>query len=105
MKKITAMVMAAAIGLTALSGTVSAQSRAPSPKKVERQSVQKQPIKKQKWKKGGKYRGQGAPLSDYRRHNLKTPPKGHRWVRDGNDFILVAIGTGIITSIINSGAR
>ncbi|MBE0693267.1 MAG: RcnB family protein, partial [Aquamicrobium sp.] len=46
------------------------------------------------------YSGKGTRVSDHRRHNLKAPPKGHRWVRDGNDFLLVAVATGVIASIV-----
>ncbi|MEO9340426.1 RcnB family protein [Mesorhizobium sp. SB112] len=105
MKKIAAAAMAALIGLTLLAGMAQAQSRTSAEQKIERQSAPNQQIKKRQWKKGGKYGGQGSAVSDHRQHNLKAPPKGHRWVRDGNDFILVAIGTGIIASITSNTGR
>jgi Ni/Co efflux regulator RcnB len=33
-------------------------------------------------------------------YHLRQAPRGYRWVRSGNDAILVAITTGIISSIL-----
>ncbi|MDE2406107.1 MAG: RcnB family protein [Sphingomonadales bacterium] len=38
---------------------------------------------------------------DYRRyHGLRRPPRGYRWVRSGDDAVLVAITTGIVLSVV-----
>ncbi len=38
---------------------------------------------------------------DYGRYHLRQPPRGYHWVRgDNGDFLLVAVTTGIISSII-----
>ena len=37
---------------------------------------------------------------DYREHRLSRPPIGHRWVQVGADYVLIAIATGVIASII-----
>lgn len=37
---------------------------------------------------------------DYREHRLRRPPEGHRWVQVGADYVLIAIATGVIASII-----
>jgi len=39
---------------------------------------------------------------DYRVHRLRRPPEGHRWVQVGPDYVLIAIATGVIASIILS---
>lgn len=104
MRKFAAITISALIGLAPLSNIAAAQERAPKTK-FEQQVSPRQKVKKQQWKKGGKYKGRGAVVTNYGRHKLRTPPKGHRWVRDGNDFILVAIGTGIITSIIGTAGQ
>ncbi len=42
----------------------------------------------QRWRRG------------YRYYRLRQPPRGYRWVRaDNNDYLLVAIATGIILDI------
>jgi len=39
---------------------------------------------------------------DYRRYNgrLRPPPRGYRWVRNGNDALLIGITSGVIASVI-----
>lgn len=37
---------------------------------------------------------------DYRQHRLAPPPRGQQWVQVGADYVLVAVATGIIASII-----
>jgi len=46
------------------------------------------------------YRGRQYVVDDWRAHRLTPPPRGHRWVQVGADYVLVAIATGIITSVI-----
>mgnify|MGYP001599986939 FL=1 len=57
------------------------------------------------YKKGGhmpaQYRGSSYVVTDWRSRHLRQPPRGYHWVRsDNGDFLLVAITTGIISSII-----
>jgi len=45
-----------------------------------------------------------AQRVDYRRNHLRQPPRGYEWRRDNDRFVLGAIATGLIMSvIINSG--
>lgn len=57
-----------------------------------------------RWAKGQRldqrYRGNGYYVSDYRRHGLRQPPRGYRWQRVDNQFLLTAVATGVITSVI-----
>jgi Ni/Co efflux regulator RcnB len=39
-------------------------------------------------------------VPDYRKHGLKAPPKGHEWRKVDNDYVLIAVTTGIISSVI-----
>jgi Ni/Co efflux regulator RcnB len=57
------------------------------------------------YKKGGHlpstYRGSHYVVTDWRHSHLRQPPRGYHWVRsDNGDFLLVAITTGVIASII-----
>jgi Ni/Co efflux regulator RcnB len=57
------------------------------------------------YKKGGvmpnEYRGNEYVVSDWRSQNLHEPPRGYNWVRsDNGDFLLVAVTTGVIASIM-----
>lgn len=57
------------------------------------------------YRKGGhmptEYRGDSYAVTDWRSEHLRAPPRGYHYVRsDNGDFILVAITTGVIASII-----
>ncbi len=42
---------------------------------------------------------------DYRRYNLRQPQRGYEWRRNDDRFILVAVATGLIISVILSNGR
>ena len=56
-----------------------------------------------KWAKGqrlpSEYRTRGYYV-DYRRHHLRAPPRGYQWVQVNNDYMMIALATGLIASII-----
>lgn len=58
------------------------------------------------WHKGGRIEHQdwdrGAHI-DYREHHLHEPPQGYEWRQVGPNFILAAMATGVIASIIAAG--
>lgn len=39
-------------------------------------------------------------IYDYGRYRLRPPPRGYHWVRHNDDYLLVAIATGIILDVI-----
>jgi Ni/Co efflux regulator RcnB len=55
------------------------------------------------WRRGAylppAYRS-GYYISDYGRYGLRPPPRGYRWHRVGNDYLLAAIATGLIFDIV-----
>ena len=60
--------------------------------------------RKQRWARGERlpstYYQNRNYYVDYRTYHLRQPPYGYRWVRVDNDFMLVALTTGLIASII-----
>ena len=46
-----------------------------------------------------------APRVSYRRHHLRRPPYGYQWRRYDDRYVLVAISTGLIISVILDAAR
>jgi Ni/Co efflux regulator RcnB len=46
------------------------------------------------------YRGNQYVVEDYRAHHLNKPPRGMHWVQAGNDYVLVAVATGIIAQVL-----
>lgn len=59
------------------------------------------------YKRGGyvpqEYRGSRYVVTDWRRDHLREPPRGYHWVRgDDNQFLLVAVASGVIADILLS---
>jgi Ni/Co efflux regulator RcnB len=53
------------------------------------------------WERGHRYDGRVVIVHDYERVRLRSPPRGYHWVRDdNNDYVLVAIATGIILDYV-----
>ncbi len=48
------------------------------------------------------FRNRQYVVTDYRMHRLNRPPRGQQWVQVGPDYVLVAIATGLIASIVLS---
>ena len=46
------------------------------------------------------YRSRTYVVSDYGRYGLRAPPRGYEYVRSGNDVVLTAVATGLITAVI-----
>ena len=46
------------------------------------------------------YRGRQYVVDDWRGHHLSAPPRGYHWVQAGGDYVLVAIVSGVIASIL-----
>jgi Ni/Co efflux regulator RcnB len=46
------------------------------------------------------YRDNRYVVSDWRGHHLSAPPRGYQWVQTGDDFVLAAIATGVIASVL-----
>ncbi|MCK9381382.1 MAG: RcnB family protein [Sulfuritalea sp.] len=56
------------------------------------------------WRRGGRlpaeYRHNMYVVDDWRGHRLSAPPRGYHWVQAGNDYVLVAIATGVILQLM-----
>jgi len=56
------------------------------------------------WRRGEtlppSYRGRGYVVSDWKRYHLAPPPRGYQYTRVGNDVVLTAIATGLVSSVI-----
>jgi len=52
------------------------------------------------WRRGDHFNGNRDVVQDWQGHHLHRPPSGYEWVQDGNQFVLIAITSGIIASII-----
>lgn len=56
------------------------------------------------FRRGGRlppeYRERQYVVDDWRGHHLSAPPRGYHWVQTGGDYVLAAIGTGIILQLL-----
>jgi Ni/Co efflux regulator RcnB len=97
--------LASALALSLLAGSAAtAQAgeysrRAPS----HGHFVKKKVVTKQhRWRTGGHvpsaYRRHF--VNDYHRHHLRAPRHGERWIRVGNDYLLVSIVSGFIAGVV-----
>jgi len=43
-----------------------------------------------------------APRVDYRQHHLNAPPNGYEWRESNGQYVLAAVATGLIASIVLS---
>ncbi|HEY9130269.1 MAG TPA: RcnB family protein [Dyella sp.] len=51
------------------------------------------------WVRGHRYGGPRYYVDNWNYYHLRQPPYGYRWVRADDDFLLVAIATGVILDI------
>jgi Ni/Co efflux regulator RcnB len=56
------------------------------------------------WERGHavpeRYRSNEYVVTDYRTRHLREPPRGYHWIRDeDNNFLLVAVTTGVILDL------
>jgi len=56
-----------------------------------------------RWHRGDRlpyeYRHRSYVVQDWHAHRLYRPPHGYHWVQAGDDYVLVAIATGIIAAL------
>ncbi len=48
----------------------------------------------------GYYHGNRYVVRDWQHYHLCQPSYGYEWVQDGDQFVLIAIATGIVTDVI-----
>jgi Ni/Co efflux regulator RcnB len=60
-------------------------------------------VRHEEWKKGSKMhdedwrRGQHV---EYREHHLRAPPRGYEWREVDGNYVLAAVATGVIASVV-----
>ncbi len=55
------------------------------------------------WKKGAKIRDEDwkrGEQVDYKSHHLRRPPHGYEWRQVDGNYVLAAVATGVIASVI-----
>lgn len=58
------------------------------------------------WRRGDRFDHRHAPryvvIDNPRHYHLHDAPRGYRWVRSGNDAVLVGIASGIVAAVVTS---
>jgi Ni/Co efflux regulator RcnB len=77
----------------------------PGPPPGDHHSLHDEGVRDGWYKKGGhlptSYRSNDYVVGNWRAEHLHQPPRGYHWVRsDNGDFLLVAVTTGVISSIV-----
>ena len=61
------------------------------------------------WKKGYHMRsedwGRGERINDYRTYHLSAPPRGYEWREVDGNYVMAAVATGVIASVIAASAH
>jgi Ni/Co efflux regulator RcnB len=55
------------------------------------------------WKKGARIRDEDwkrGEQIDYREHHLRAPPHGYEWRMVDGNYVLAAVATGVIASVV-----
>ena len=56
------------------------------------------------WRPGARYWGGDPWINNWQSYRgLYAPPYGYRWIQSGNQFLLTAIATGIISAVVVNG--
>jgi Ni/Co efflux regulator RcnB len=55
------------------------------------------------WHHGDHFNGHRDVVTDWNRYHVRRPPSGYEWVHDGNQLVIIAIGTGLVASAFAHG--
>ena len=64
-------------------------------------------VRHDEWKKGSTMRDEDwkrGEQVDYRQHHLRAPPHGYEWRMVDGNYVLAAVATGLIASVIAATA-
>ncbi|MBB3308864.1 Ni/Co efflux regulator RcnB [Rhizobium sp. BK196] len=106
MKKIFAALLSASFLLSPIvaSEASAADHRRPPVVVHKKVVVEKKVVRRHHWSRGYRMsaaeRGRYGEVRDYRRYRLAPPPRGYHWVKADNDYLLVGVATGLISSIV-----
>jgi Ni/Co efflux regulator RcnB len=60
-------------------------------------------VRHKEWRKGARMRREDwgrAERIDYQHYHLRRPPRGYEWREVDGNFVLAAVATGVIASVI-----
>jgi Ni/Co efflux regulator RcnB len=90
----TALILSVMLGMTA----ITANTQVLADDHDNHQFVQHD-----EWKKGAKIRDEDWKRGehiDYKEHHLRAPPHGYEWRQVDGNYVLAAVATGVIASVV-----
>jgi Ni/Co efflux regulator RcnB len=60
-------------------------------------------VRHNEWRKGAKIQDEDwrrGEQVDYRQHHLRAPPHGYEWRMVDGNYVLAAVATGVIASVV-----
>ena len=60
-------------------------------------------VRHDEWRKGARIQDQDwrrGEQVDYRQHHLRAPPEGYEWRMVDGNYVLAAVATGVIASVV-----
>lgn len=90
-----------AVGLTLTGGTLLAQDGHDD--RDRRDEHHQQYVRHDEWKKGEHIRHEDwdrGERVEYRQYHLRRPPRGYEWRQVDGNYVLAAIATGVIASVV-----
>ena len=60
-------------------------------------------VRHEEWKKGAKMRDEDWKRGehiDYKEHHLRAPPRGYEWRMVDGNYVLAAVASGVIASVV-----
>jgi Ni/Co efflux regulator RcnB len=64
-------------------------------------------VRHDEWRKGAKIQNEDwnrGERVDYRERHLRAPPRGYEWRQVDGNYVLAAVATGVIASVIVAAA-
>ncbi len=105
MKKFLSILLAATVLAAPMAQAQSRHDDRPSHRMERTVTTKKVIIKKHRWDRGQRLsaaeRRHMVDRRDYRRHSLREPGRGQRWVRVNNQYLLINAANGIIIGLSN----
>lgn len=57
------------------------------------------------WARGDHFDGRREVVGNYSHYHLNRPPHGYEWVNSGGQFVMIAVASGVVASIIAGAAH
>ena len=105
MKRLNRALIVSAVGLTLSAGSLFAQDHQED--RDHHDEHHQQYVRHDEWRKGEHIRHEDwdrGERVDYRHYHLSRPPRGYEWRQVDGNYVLAAVATGVIASVIVASA-